>query len=187
MKKITILLVLAFAFLASCNDLNAQVSKLYTNTDSTTSGTIATITSVEADTLYDANTYYTMYTKGSGVINDRSANYLVTFNVTKISGNGTGRVYLQGSMDGKVWENVNQGMIGTDGRNSDTLNIAAATTAPGVNYKYSSKAGAAVYRPATNAAVFYVNSHRYFYFRLKIVLTGTQVSIYKDGKMYTFD
>lgn len=188
MKKITFLLLLTLSIMVGCNTkTNAQASLLYTNTDSTSSGTIATTGTGTSRVLYDANTIYTFYTKGSGIINDRNPNYLFTWNVTKGSGSGTAKVFIQGSHDGKVWENINAGMLGTDGKNSDTLNIAAATTTPGVNYAYSSQAGVGVLRASSSSAVYYVNSRRYFYFRFKIVGAGTQETTYSNGKVYTFN
>jgi hypothetical protein len=78
-------------------------------------------------------------------------------------------------------------MIGTDGINSDTLAIAAATTTPGVNYDYFSADGQAVYRPATNSAVFYVNAGHYTYLRAKIVGTGTQLTVYSNFKVFVYN
>lgn len=189
MKKILlVMLTLTTAIMFSCNVKTQAQILMYRNTDTTSSGvsTTATITTGTTDTLYDANTLYTMYTKVGALNASTVANYLLTFNVTKIDGTGTAKVFLQGSTDGIVWRNVNTNMLGTDGYNSDTLNIAAATTTPGVNYAYSSTNGAAVLRSTLSATVQYVNSTRWLYFRLKIVGAGTQRTIYKNCKIYTF-
>ncbi len=173
----------------SCNNTaTAQGIAMYRNTDTTSSGTAtsATITSGTSDTLYDANTLYSFYTK-VGALNVTSASkYLVTFNVMKQSGSGTAKVFIQGSTDGKVWRNLNAGMLGTDGLNSDTLNIASATTTPGVNYAYYSFDGHAVLRPASSAAVYYVNSGRVYYLRAKIVGAGTQQTTYSNFRVITY-
>jgi hypothetical protein len=104
----------------------------------------------------------------------------------KIDGSGTAKVFIQGSTDGKVWRNLNGGMLGTDGLNSDTLNIAAASATPGVNYNYCSFDNHAVLRPASSAAVYYVNSGRVYYLRAKIVGAGTQRTIYSNFKVITY-
>lgn len=186
------MLTLITAITFSCNhkaEAQSGPILMYRNTDTTATGvaTTATITTGTTDTLYDANTLYSFYTKVGALNSTASSKYLITFNVTKISGSGTARLYIEGSTDGKVWRAINTGMIGTDGYNSDTLAIAAATTYPGVNYKYYSYDGKAVYRPATNTAVFYVNSGRWLYLRAKIVGSGTQNTIYKEFKLYTYN
>lgn len=194
MKKyfiVMLTLISAVAFVA-CNtkQASAQTSPvlMYRNTDTTNTGvaTTATITTGTSDTLYDANTLYSFYTKVGSVQQWTSSSYMLTFNVTKISGTGTAKVFLQGSTDGIVWRNVNASMLGTDGYNSDTLNIAAATTTPGVNYTYSSTNGSGVLRPTLSSAVYYVNGTRYLYFRVKIIGAGTQATLYKNFKLYTF-
>jgi hypothetical protein len=189
MKKILlVMLTLVTAVMFNSSATQAQIL-MYRNTDTTVTGqaTTATITTGTTDTLYDANTLYTMYTKVGALNASTVSNYLLTFNATKIDGTGTAKVFLQGSEDGIVWRNVNSGMLGTDGYNSDTLNIAAATVAPGVNYSYSSTNGSGVLRPTLSAAVYYVNSTRWLYFRLKIIGAGTQRTIYKNCKIYTFN
>jgi len=173
----------------SCNNTaTAQGIVMYRNTDTTSSGvaTSATITTGTSDTLYDANTLYSFYTKVGALNVTAASKYLVTFNATKIDGTGTAKVFIQGSTDGKVWRNINGGMLGTDGLNSDTLNIAAATTTPGVNYNYCSFDGHAVLRPASSAAVYYVNSGRVYYLRAKIVGAGTQRTIYSSFRVITY-
>jgi len=186
MKKILIVMLTLISALAF-DSAKAQIL-MYRNTDTTSSGqaTTATITTGTTDTLYDANTLYSFYTKVGALNASTVANYMITFNVTKISGSGTAKVFLQGSTDGIVWRNVNASMLGTDGYNSDTLNIAAATTTPGVNYTYSSTNGSGVLRPTLSAAVYYVNGSRYLYFRVKIIGAGTQATLYKNFKLYTF-
>lgn len=188
MKKfLIVLLALTSAIMFSCNDTSAQIL-MYRNTDTTNTGvaTTATITTGTSDTLYDANTLYSFYTKVGALNGSTVANYMLTFNVTKISGSGTAKVFLQGSTDGIVWRNINASMLGTDGYNSDTLNIAAATTTPGVNYTYSSTNGSGVLRPTLSSEVYYVNGTRYLYFRVKIIGAGTQATLYKNFKLYTF-
>lgn len=190
MKKGLFLLILtAFTTVAmiSCQKTASAQIIMYRNTDTTSSGvaTTATITTGTTDTLYDANTLYSFYTKVGALNNTTADNYAISFEVVKISGTGTARVYLQASMNGTSWVNINSGMIGTDGRNTDTLNIAAAGVTA-TSYSYSSVNGAGVYRPATNDGTFYVNSQRWLYLRLKIVGTGTQATIYKNVKLYTF-
>ena len=131
-KQIIGILTLFTVILFACNDTSAQGISMYRNTDTTSSGvaTAATITSGTSDTLYDANTLYSFYTKVGALNATAASKYLITFNATKIDGTGTAKVFIQGSTDGKVWRNLNAGMLGTDGLNSDTLNIAAATTTP---------------------------------------------------------
>lgn len=180
------------ALILSCNPVvtKAQTAPvlMYRNTDTTSAGvaTTATITTGTTDTLYDANTLYSFYTKVGALNPFTSSKYVITFTTTKISGTGTAKVFIQGSMDGKVWVNINANMLGTDGRNSDTLNIAAAgiTATP---YSYSSVSGAGVLRPTLSAAVYWVNSQRWFYLRAKIVGAGTQQTLYKEWKVYTFN
>jgi hypothetical protein len=189
MKKITILLLLTIGIMVGCNTKsNAQIA-MYRNTDTTSAGvaTAATITSGTSDSLHDANTLYSFYTKVGALNNNAVANYLVTFNVTKLTGTGTARVYIQGSADGVTWRNLNLGIHGSNGLNCDTLAIAAATVAPGVGYAYYSTNGAAVYNPATNAATFWVNSGRCFYLRAKIVGAGTQLTVYSNFKVFTYN
>lgn len=184
MKKIIFILTAVFALMA-CNESKAQVAQMYSNTDTTSTGAISTVTTKTSDTIYDAGNYYTMYTKTGALNAATSCNYLVTFETVKISGTGTARVYLQGSTDGVTWRNMNARMIGTDGVNSDTLSIAAASTTA-TAYAYYSTAGVAVYRPATNTATFWVPAGRVFYLRLNIVGSGTQATIYRNAKVYTF-
>lgn len=191
MKKI-LLVLLTLTALISCNKTTqAQQGPvlMYRNTDTTSTGTAttATITTGTSDTLYDANTLYSFYTKVGAMNSYTGSKYLVTFETKKVSGTGTARVYLQGSTDGINWRNVNTGMIGTDGYNSDTLAIAAQGASSTAYYKYYSVDGKPVYRPATNTAVFYVNSGRWLYFRVMIVGTGTQATLYKNFKLYTFN
>lgn len=159
---------------------------MYRNTDTTSAGisTTATITIGQTDTLYDANTLYSFYTKVGAMNGLTASRYVFTFNTVKISGSGTAKVFVQASMDGKIWVNINATMLGTDGRNSDTLNIAAAGSSA-TGYSYSSIAGTGVLRPTLSAAVYYVNSQRWLYFRAKIVGAGTQQTIYKDWRLYT--
>lgn len=184
MKKIIFILIAVFA-LTACKETKAQVAQMYSNTDTSATGAISTVTTKTSDTLYDASTIYTMYTKTGALNAATSCNYLVTFETVKISGTGTANVYLQGSTDGVTWRNMNARMIGTDGVNSDTLSIAAAsTTATG--YAYYSVTGMGVYRPATNTGTFWVPGGRVFYLRLKIVASGTQATIYRNAKVYTF-
>lgn len=184
MKKIIFLLSVVFA-LTACNNLKAQVAQMYSNTDTTSTGPISSVTTKTSDTLYDATTIYTMYTKTGALNAATSCNYLVTFETVKISGTGTATVFLQGSTDGVTWRNMNDGMKGTDGINSDSLSISAAsTTAKG--YAYYNTAGVGVYRPATFTATFYVPAGRVFYLRLKIVGAGTQATIYRNAKVYTY-
>jgi len=187
-KQIIGVLFLLTVTLLACNETKAQGISMYRNTDTTSSGvaTAATITTGTSDTLYDANTLYSFYTKVGALNVTAASKYLITFNVTKTSGTGTAKVFIQGSTDGKVWRNINGGMLGTDGLNSDTLNIAAATTTPGVNYNYCSFDGHAVLRPASSAAVYYVNSGRVYYLRAKIVGAGTQQTIYSNFKVITY-
>lgn len=189
MKKILFVLMLTALTATSFTDTFGQANPvlMYRNTDTTSSGvsTTATITTGTTDTLYDANTLYSFYTKVGAMQSNTYSNYMMTFDVTKISGTGTARVYLQASNDGKTWRNINTGMIGTDGVNSDTLAIAAAGMTA-TAYSYSSTNGQPVYRPATNTAVFYVNSQRWLYFRVKIVGSGTQNTLYKNFKLYTY-
>lgn len=190
MKKITILLLLTVSIMVSCNTKTIAQISMYRNTDTTSSGvaTAATITTGTSDSLHDANTLYSFYTlPGKLNTTGKSTKLAITFNVTKLTGTGTARVYIQGSTDGKVWRNINTGMIGTDGFNSDTLAIAAATTTPGVNYAYWSVDGQAVYRPATNAAVFYVNAGFNTYLRAKIVGSGTQLTVYSNFKVFVYN
>jgi len=190
MKKIImVMLALTTALMFSCNPVaHGQAGiPMYRNTDTTSAGvaTTATITTGTTDTLYDANTLYTMYTRPGALSGATTANYLCTFTVTKISGTGTAKVFLQGSADGVTWRNVNASMLGTDGYSSDTLNIAAASTTA-LGYAYYSTNGRGVYRPTLSSAVYYVVSGRYFYFRLKIVGAGTQQTIYGNAKIYTY-
>lgn len=187
-KQLIGILTLLTVILFACNDTSAQGISMYRNTDTTSSGvaTAATITSGTSDTLYDANTLYSFYTKVGALNATAASKYLITFNATKTSGTGTAKVFIQGSTDGKVWRNLNGGMLGTDGLNSDTLNIAAATTTPGVNYSYYSFDGHAVLRPASSAAVYYVNSGRVYYLRAKIIGAGTQQTIYSNFKVITY-
>lgn len=177
------MLIAVFA-LTACNDLKAQVAQMYSNTDTTATGPISSVTTKTSDTLYNSSTIYTMYTKTGALNAATSCNYLVTFEVLKISGTSTANVYLQGSTDGVTWRNMNDGMKGTDGINSDTLSIADGSTAKG--YAYYNTAGVGVYRPATFTAVFYVPAGRVFYLRLKIVGTATQATIYRNAKVYTY-
>ena len=172
----------------SCNNTAcAQGISMYRNTDTTSSGqaTSATITTGTTDTLYDANTLYSFYTKVGALNVTAASKYLVTFNVLKVSGTGTAKVFIQGSTDGKVWRNLNSGMLGTDGYNSDTLNIAAASLS-GVNYNYYSCDGHAVLRASSSAAVNYVNSGRVYYLRAMIVGAGTQQTRYSNFKVITY-
>ena len=187
MKKYIIGLVCLFTLLACQQKAHAQYPALmYRNTDTTSAGvaTATTITTGTSDTLYDANTLYSFYTKVGALIGWQTTKYVVTFNVLKQSGTGTAKVFIQGSTDGKVWYNLNAGMLGTDGKNSDTLNIAAASATPGVNYTYVSTDGQAVLRPASSAAVYYVNHGRVFYVRAMIVGAGTQQTTYSAFKIY---
>lgn len=189
MKKILLVLLTLTAIL-SCNPVVTKAQVLmYRNTDTTSTGTSTTaaITTGTSDTLYDANTLYSFYTKVGAMNAYTGRNYLMTFETKKVSGTGTARVYLQGSTDGINWRNVNTGMIGTDGHNSDTLAIAAQGASSTAYYKYYSVDGKPVYRPATNTAVFYVNSGRWFYFRVMIAGTGTQATLYKNFKLYTIN
>jgi len=173
--------------MVSCNETKAQSSALmYMNTDTTATGPISSITTTTRDTLYDANTLYTMYTKTGALANMISAKYVVTFLVTKISGTGTAKVFLQGSTDGVTWRNMNTNMLGTDGFNSDTLNIAGASTTP-LAYNYYSANGQAVLRATLSATVNYVNSGKVNYLRLKIVGAGTQQTIYSAGKVTSYN
>jgi len=181
------------ALILSCNPVvtKAQTAPvlMYRNIDTTFAGvaTTATITTGTTDTLYDANTLYSFYTKVGALNPFTSSKYLITFNTFRISGTGTAKVFIQGSTDGKTWVNINANMLGTDGRNSDTLNVAAAVGGAGTYYSYSSMAGAGVLRPTLSAAVYWVNSQRWFYLRAKIVGAGTQQTLYKEWKVYTFN
>lgn len=189
MKKTIIgILTLFTVALFSCNDLSGQGISMYRNTDTTSSGvaTAATITTGTTDTVYDANTLYSFYTKVGALNGTAASKYLVTFNTFRVSGTGTAKVFIQGSTDGKVWRNLNAGMLGTDGRNSDTLNVAAAVGGAGTNYDYYSDDGHAVLRPASSAAVYYVNSGRVYYLRAMIVGAGTQQTLYSNFKVITY-
>ena len=187
MKKILFLSLLTLCFMVSCNETKAQSQALmYTNSDTTTTAPISSITTSTRDTLYDASTVYTMYTKTGALANMISGKYVVTFLVTKISGTGTARAYLQGSTDGVTWRDLNTNMLGTDGFNSDTLNIAAASTTA-LQYTYYSANGQAVLRPTLSSAVYYVNSGRMNYLRFKLVGTGTQATVYSAGKVTAYN
>ena len=144
---------------------------MYRNTDTTSSGVSTTASdhppAPPTLCMTQIRCIRFLYQSGSDAVKPYS-NYMMTFDVTKISGTGTARVYPQASNDGKTWRNINTGMIGTDGVNSDTLTIAAAGMTA-TAYSYSSTNGQPVYRPATNTTVFYVNSQRWLYFRVKIV------------------
>lgn len=170
----------------ACNSTATAQATLYNNSDSTINGTSFTTTSATSRNLYDATTIYTMYTKVGAFTTSTLPNYLVTFNVTKVSGTGTSKVFVQGSTDGIVWRNLNTSMLGTDGFNSDTLNIAAAVTGVGVNYAYYSTDRQPVLRATLSAATNYVNHGRVFFIRLKIVGTGTQVTTFSNCKVYTY-
>ena len=186
MKRIIIAFLAVFALTACNNKANAQAITLYANPDTTATGAISSIGTQTTDTLYNTSTIYTFYTKVA-LNNTASSKYLVTFNVTKTSGTGTAAVFLQGSTDGKVWRNLNSGVRGTDGINSDSLTVAAASVAPGVNYYYYSFDNHAVMRPTISSTPYYVNSGRCFYLRLKIIGVGTQQTIYSAAKLYTYN
>ena len=193
MKRIIIILLSAFALTACNHKVNAQSVALYQNTDSTSSGTVSTVTSVRRDTLWDANTLYTMYTKGTSLMNTTGSKYLVTFDVTKIDGTGTAIVYLQVSHDGVTWRNANLSskgaantrvpVSGTDGLGSDSLSIAAASTTA-LKYAYYHVPNS----PYTyNGTTVYVAGGKVNYARLKIVGSGTQRTIYSNAQITVFN
>ena len=184
--------MLSLCFMLSCNESKAQIAG-YSNTDSTSAGTYTTITSTTSDTLYDATTIYTMYTRTGSFKNVLSPNMYVTFDVTKITGTGTATVFLQVSRDGITWRNANLASVsgawtrvtypGKDGLCTDSLAIAAASTTA-LKYEY-------LYVPnkpiAVAGTVYYVAGGVVNYARLKIVGAGTQVTKYSNFNIRTFN
>lgn len=172
MKKIGIFLMLMVA-LISCNETQAQIT-LYKST----SGTIATITSITTDTLTNADS--TWFVSRAGALNAKSeGRYIAYFTMDTVSGTTTpGNVVQQGSYDGTTWFNLNGGSVvnmtgvgmGIDGANCDTLTWAVGHCANKVNQVYT-RSGTGKFVYATS--IFNV-APRVLYYRLKFVSSGTQ-------------
>lgn len=181
MKQIMIALLVVFALTACNNKAEAQI-QMYKST----TGAIADITSVTADTLTNADS--TWFLCRAGALNKytgREYIFYFTLDTTSYSSYSGAAVVAQGSYDGVSWFNLSGGKItdmsgvplGTDGNNCDSLTIAIANVQNEVNriYEYGGTAKWAVTgTPA--AGINHNQTPRVTYARLKFVNGGTNAT-----------